>query len=252
MSIRIGHASQTEHGKATNGQAGDQTKKEVYVRTYYNHSKGWDYYIECTDEKLADKASKYMEEICNNPNVGYDQGQRLTLYNEIKKNDGKVKGIGKCETDCSALVACAYIFAGLGTKLNPSCTTRNLRGALLATGKFVAYSDKNHTASDKLAKRGGIYLKEGSHVVMALENGTGVKDEKPTKELAKEYKATTYYPKPKKTYTGIVDALASIGVNVSLDSRGKIYAKNFKDAYKGTATQNTNMLGLLNKGKLKK
>lgn len=247
MSIRIGHASQTEHGRATNGQAGDQTKKEVCVRTYYNHSKSWDYYIECTDEKLADKASKYMEEICANDNVGYDQNERLTMYNAIKKNGNKVKGIGKCETDCSALVSACYIFAGLGTKLNPSCTTRNIRQALLNTGKFKAYSSKEYTTSDTLAKRGGIYLKEGSHVVMALEDGKGV-NKAPNKSSG-----TSYYPKCKSTYTSIVDALASVGVDISKDNRAKIYVKNFKgDAYKGTAKQNTDMLDLLKNGKLKK
>lgn len=244
MAIKIGHASIDERNKASGGQAGDQTKKEVCTRTWY--SKPWDYYIECTDEKLADKASKYMEEICANDNVGYDQNERLTMYNAIKKNGNKVSGIGKCETDCSALVSACYIFAGLGNKLNPSCTTRNIRQALLNTGKFKVYSAKEHIISDNLAKRGGIYLKEGSHVVMALEDGKGV-NKTPNKPSG-----TTYYPKCKSTYNGLVDALASIDVNISLDNRGKIYAKNFKDAYKGTAKQNTDMLELLKKGKLKK
>lgn len=250
MGILIGHASQTESGKATNGKAGDQTGKEVCIREFY--SKPWDYYIECTDTKLADKASKYMEEICANNNVGYDQNQRLTMYNEIERNGGKVKGIKPCETDCSALVSACYIFAGL-TKLNPSCTTRNLRGALLATGKFKVYSDKEHVTSDKLAKRGGIYLKEGSHVVMSLEDGSGIsKDVEDSKEKPKTESGTTYYPKVKSSYLSLVDALASININVSKENRGKIYAKNFKGAYGGSASQNTDMLDLLKKGKLKK
>ena len=35
---------------------------------------------------------------------------------------------------------------------------------------MLAYTDSSHL-SDTLAKRGGIYLKEGIHVVMALEDG---------------------------------------------------------------------------------
>lgn len=245
MGIRIGHASIDERGRASGGQAGDQTKKEVCTRTWYN--KPWDYYIECTDEKLAEKASKYMEEICANDNVGYNQNTRLTMYSAIKSNGNKVKGIGKCETDCSALISACYVFAGLGTKLNPSCTTRNLRSALVATGKFKVYSSKEYTTSDNLAKRGGIYLKEGSHVVMALEDGKGAN------KTSNKDSGTSYYPKCKDTYTSLVDALASIGVNISKDNRAKIYVKNFKeDAYKGTAKQNTDMLELLKKGKLKK
>jgi hypothetical protein len=45
--------------------------------------------------------------------------------------------------------------------------------ALLGTGKFVEYTDTTHLIKDTNAKRGGIYLKEGHHVVMALENGSG-------------------------------------------------------------------------------
>lgn len=36
------HASINELGKAVGGKRGDQTKKEICVRPYYNYSKGWD------------------------------------------------------------------------------------------------------------------------------------------------------------------------------------------------------------------
>lgn len=170
MAIKIGHASIDEKNKTTGGRAGDQTGREVCIRTFY--SRPWQYYIECTDDSLAEKAAVYMEQICNNNNVGYDQSQRLTLYNQLKTSNGDVSKIGACETDCSALVAACYIFAGLN--INPSCTTRNLRSALIASGKFKAYSDPAHILKDSYARRGSIYLKEGSHVVMALENGSAI------------------------------------------------------------------------------
>lgn len=238
MSIKIGHASIDERGKASGGAAGDQTGKEVCIRFWYN--KPWDYYIDCTDEKLADKAATYMEQICCNSNVGYDQGQRLTMYNAIKANGNQVLGIGKCETDCSALVAACYIFAGLN--INPSCTTRNLQSALTATGKFKVYSDSKYVDSGQFAKRGGIYLKEGIHVVMVLENGG--RSTYANKE--------SYYKKCDIKYNSIVDALTSIGVNCSKENRTKIYSKNFSDAYKGTSSQNIVLLNLLKVGKLKK
>lgn len=167
MSIKIGHASIDENGKVSGGQAGDQNKKEVCTRTWY--SKPWQYYLECTDDTITNIAATYMEKICANDNVGYDQSQRLTLYNQLKSHKD-VSILTPCECDCSSLVACCYIMAGLN--INPSCTTRNIRSALLTTGKFKAYSDSDHLTSDKYAKRGGIYLKEGSHIVMALENGS--------------------------------------------------------------------------------
>lgn len=175
MAIKIGHASIDEKGKISGGKIGDQTGKEIFIRNWY--SKPWNVYLECTDKKLADKAADYMEQICLDDNYGYDQGQRLTGYNSIVANKGKVKG-GKGEFDCSSLVASCYKLAGLN--ISPALTTRNMRSALLATGKFKAYTGAKYIKSDEYAKRGGIYLKEGSHVVMALEDSKKsetVKDE---------------------------------------------------------------------------
>ena len=175
MAIKIGHASIDEKGKISGGKIGDQTGKEIFIRNWY--SKPWNVYLECTDKKLADKAAKYMEQICKDDNYGYDQGQRLTGYNSIVANKGKVKG-GKGEFDCSSLVASCYKLAGLN--ISPALTTRNMRSALLATGKFKAYTGAKYLKSNTYAKRGGIYLKEGSHVVMALEDSKKsetVKDE---------------------------------------------------------------------------
>lgn len=169
MSIKIGHASIDENGKASGGRAGDSTGREVCIRQWY--SKPWQYYLECTDNSIADTAAGYMEQICNNNNVGYDQKERLSLYNQLKTHKD-VSKLTPCECDCSSLIACCYIMAGLN--INPSCTTRNLRSALLASGKFTAYSDSEYLTSDARARRGGVFLKEGSHVVMALENGAQV------------------------------------------------------------------------------
>jgi peptidoglycan hydrolase-like protein with peptidoglycan-binding domain len=164
--VRIGHASIDEDGEIAGGSIGDQTGKEICIRLWYD--KDWDYYLECIDPIIADKAATFVEQVCTDPNYGYDQSQRLTGYNNILANHNEVKG-GKGEFDCSSLDAAAYIFAGL--KLSPACTTRDLRKALMATGKFREYSDAEHLTSSKYAKRGGIYLKEGHHVVMALEDG---------------------------------------------------------------------------------
>ena len=173
MAIRIGHASIDENGKISGGKVGDQTGKEIFIRNWY--SKPWNVYLECTDRSLANKAADWMEKICKNDNFGYDQSERWTGYNSIKKNGfEKAKG----EFDCSSLVITCYILAGLN--MSADGYTGNLQKKLLQTGKFVAYTDSSHLLKDNYAKRGGIYLKEGSHVVMALEDGIG--DKNPYKE----------------------------------------------------------------------
>lgn len=169
MSVKIGHASIDEYGKVSGGKVGDQTGKEICIREWYPHNPQWNVYLVCTDQAIAKKAAEINKQICNDPNYGYDQLQRLTGYNAILKNNKKVKG-AKGEFDCSSLVAACYILAGLN--LSPSLTTTSLRKALLATGKFKAYTDKAHIGSDAYATPGSLYLREGYHVVMALEHGS--------------------------------------------------------------------------------
>jgi LysM repeat protein len=165
MAVKIGHASIDENGKIAGGKVGDQTKKEVCIRDWY--SKHWNVYLECTDSTLANAAAVYMEQICSDPNYGYDQNERVTGYTNIYKNAKKVKG-AKGEFDCSSLVSACYKLAGLDIIVTN--TTHSLRKALLNTGKFTEYTDSSHLLSGKLSKRGGIYLSEGHHTVMVLEN----------------------------------------------------------------------------------
>ena len=171
MGIKIGHASIDENGKIAGGKAGDQTKKEICIREWYD--KPWNVYLECTDQSIADRAAGFMEQICSDDNYGYDQSQRLTGYDAIVKNGGKVKG-AKGEFDCSSLVSTCYRLAGL--PISPACTTRSIRESFLATGKFKVYTDAAHLTSDTYAKRGSLYIKEGSHVVMPLEDGMDSKN----------------------------------------------------------------------------
>ena len=61
----IVHASLNENGGIKNGQPGDQTGKEICIRSYYNHKNGWNYHLRY-DVPVVD-VSKY------NPVSNYDQ-----------------------------------------------------------------------------------------------------------------------------------------------------------------------------------
>ncbi|MEA5047888.1 MAG: SH3 domain-containing protein [Eubacteriales bacterium] len=174
MSIQIGHAVMDENGKTVGLTPGDQTGKEIALATWYAKNKSgrvWQYYLECTDSSMAERAARYMEQICENSAFGYSQGktQRWDGYRSIKAKGGAVSGASG-DFDCSSLVISCYLFAGLN--LQPDGYTGNLRTKFLATGKFKCYSDSAHTGTDKLATRGGVYLRSG-HVLMALEDGGG-------------------------------------------------------------------------------
>lgn len=175
MSIKIAHASISENGSTKNGKAGDQNDKEVCIRTWYN--KPWQYVIRFKDASIREKVAHAMERACNNSAIGYDQNERnslLTRARSVGYDPGKVTS--KCETDCSALVTLACIYAGIAESSlvvsGNSATTSTLRNRLIKTGKVEVFSSSKYIASDNYLLRGDILLREGSHVAVAIENGS--------------------------------------------------------------------------------
>lgn len=54
----IVHASINEKGKTTGGKPGDQTGKEICVRSFYNYKGGWDYHFRFSDAISTRPATK--------------------------------------------------------------------------------------------------------------------------------------------------------------------------------------------------
>lgn len=186
--VRIAHSSIDENGKITGGKAGDQTKKEVCIRNWYNTS--WQYVIRFNDPEMGRKAAEIMEQIALNDNIGYDQSGRNTLLAEAEKVNFDIKKIKTpCESDCSAAVTVACIGAGVPKealyKWNNCSSTRTLRNNLLATGLVTVFSTTKYTRSCENAKKGDIYLREGNHVIMVIDDAPDAE-----KETAKNTKDT--------------------------------------------------------------
>lgn len=134
MSVMIGSARIGENGSITGGLAGDQKqisipdqKGEVSIQTFYMHTKGW----VILRPKKPDHAfgiAQAMERACNNPNLGYDQNQRLGVITNGTR--AKVK----TECDCSSLVRQCIKEA---TGVDPgNFTTSNEVSCLLYTKLF--------------------------------------------------------------------------------------------------------------------
>lgn len=232
MSILIGHAVMDENGKAAGTKAGDQTGKEICTRKWYDYK--WNVYLECIDEDMAKRAADIMLRICHDSSFGYSQPRRWNGYKSIVKNNGDLSA-AYGDFDCSSLVISCYVLAGL--KMVADGYTGNMRAKLLATGMFRLYQDSKHLRSDKYARVGGIYLKEGSHVIMSLENGSAIKKVK-------------YFEQYTGKSASIVDGLTAIGERSSRGYRGTIAEVNGIVGYVGSAAQNTKMLNLLKQGKL--
>lgn len=173
MAIKIGHARISETGKIF-GSAGDQNKKEVCITNYYNLNA--DCVLRPKSAALAEASAKAVEQACANDNIGYDQYQRNTLHSQAIANNFDLSKIKvKCECDCSSLQHVAAIAGGAHLVYGKNgYTTRTMRAAFAASGDYEVLTDKKYLTSDKYLKRGDIVLKEGSHVFMALENGSGI------------------------------------------------------------------------------
>ena len=199
MSVKIGHASCDENGKIAGGKAGDQ-KAEVCTRDWY--AKGWNVLLRPISETLAEKSARACEAGCANKNIGYDQNQRNTLHTQAKKVGFDLSKIATaCECDCSSFMHVCAIAGGANLSYGANgYTTRTMAKAFVASGDYIKLTESKYFASDKCLKRGDILVKEGSHTIMVLSDGTkaggkveGVKID-PASSFDKKY-AKTYTTK---------------------------------------------------------
>ena len=182
--MRIGHASIDEHGKISGGNAGDQTGKEVCIRSYYD--KNWNFVLRPRNPDIAEKTAKACESMCNNNYIGYDQNQRntlLTLLESLKWDYTKITQNTEC--DCSSfMTACALCGGAIIKYKGNAPTTRTMVAKFKESGCYEAirFTNPKHTG----LKRGDILVREGSHTVMVLDDYTptnSITDNKPTIKL---------------------------------------------------------------------
>lgn len=132
--VLIGSARIDENGNARGGAAGDQKQAavpdytgEVAQQEFYVHRLGW-YVLRPKDPKVAVKIADKMIDACDNPNIGYDQGNRLGV---IKHG---INSAVKTGSDCSSLTRACVLEA---TGRDPGdYTTSGETSALEATGLF--------------------------------------------------------------------------------------------------------------------
>lgn len=216
MAIKCAWASIDERGKTTGGKAGDQTKKEIKIGTWYQF--GQNVILRPKTTATANKIASNAKAIANNDNIGYDQSNRKSLYNAWKEYGITKSPVGiktKCETDCSAMVAACMISAG--AKVSPDCWTGNLRAAAVKTEKFNVLKDSKYLTSDAYLKKGDIILNERAHVIVALESGSKVTVKK-TKSTGTSKTATTKNAKRK---TGKVVARSGVNVRAKASKTSK-------------------------------
>ena len=172
MAVRIGHASIDENGRATGGAAGDQTGKEICIRSWY--TKGWKVLLRAKEPAVRKKIAASCAAACSNENLGYDQSGRNTGLQAAQKVGWDFSKITtKAEFDCSSLASACVQASGVTVWDGGNApTTRTLENVLTATGAFEALRDSKYLDSPDYLLEGDILLKPGSHVVMVLDNGS--------------------------------------------------------------------------------
>lgn len=160
MSVKIGSARIDENGHAHGGKAGNQTGKEQSTQSWYQHSKGWRVF-RFKNPEYAERAAAAMEAACKNPHIGYDQYQRLTLF-EISAGVDPIYYPGAvtkdCETDCSSLVRNCIAYALGRDPFGTAFVTSNQPTAMMNTGLFVELTDAKYTTKEAYLKRGDIQV----------------------------------------------------------------------------------------------
>lgn len=217
MSVKIGHASIDENGRAQNGKAGDQSKKEVCIRNWYLHNQGW-YVLRAKDKKVAENIAKCMEDACANDCIGYDQVQRLTLYDAVRTNGFRCDKDSlkvNVETDCSALIRVCLAYAGVTVG---NFNTSNEKKFILATKKFEEVdcgSTSNHL------KRGDILVtRTKGHTVVVLSDGAKSESTPHTPQKPTVKKAKKSASKRDNTLTGKYKTTTSLNIREGAGKEG--------------------------------
>ena len=185
---KIGHASISESG-TINGNPGDSTGKEVYIKENYNIS-NIDPYIVLRPKNTSIATGSIAACVagCENDHIGYSQSGRNTLYNLAKTVDFNLAAVATdCNTDCSAFMTVCAIAGGAKITYGSNApTTSNMRARFSQSGDYEVLTSTKYTESTDYLKPGDILVHEGTHTVMVLETEAESlpgDDDEPTRSL---------------------------------------------------------------------
>ena len=163
--VTLGHAVGDERGKSSGGKAGNQNGQELRLQEWYKRAKGWTHVLRAKKKSIAKKIAQAMKACVANKHIGYDQGQRTTLYREAlnaRWDIGKIKT--DCETDCSALVAVCLNVAGI--LISKDIYTGNMVEKIMETGSINDLTSARYIQSPDDLAVGDILVGPGHTAVV--------------------------------------------------------------------------------------
>lgn len=166
MAVTVGSARSSFGNTSPGDQAGG---KEVSTQSFYVHKLGW-FVLRCKDAAKRALIAEAMEKACKNNNIGYSQGTRNTLWNNVKdKEYDPSKTTKAVNTDCSALVRLCCAYAGIVTG---DFITSTEKEVLMATGQFECLTEDKYCKQADYLMRGDILCtRTKGHTVVVLTDG---------------------------------------------------------------------------------
>lgn len=174
--MKLVHSSISEN--ANNGldgkaKSGDQTGKEVCVRSWY--SAPWDIMLRYHDKSIGAKAAAAAVKLANSNLVGYDQSERNTLYKALKAVnfdvDEYIKTGKKTESDCSSFVYSVFSCFVPGMRSDGNAPVTSTMRNLYKKWGFDVFTGSDYLNGNKLVN-GDILVKERVHTVIATDGTT--------------------------------------------------------------------------------
>lgn len=174
----LSNSGKDERNKYNSGKAGDQTGQEWNIIPFYKRP--WNLMLRYEGERCEEVRAliaALAEEAALNNNIGYDQYQRTTFWQELEKSGYHPSNINNpCESDCSA--GAIAIIKAVGYLLNIDPIKRiNVNGysgnikPILESCGFKSYTDSKYLNSDDYLLEGDILVYIGHHVAINLDNG---------------------------------------------------------------------------------
>lgn len=216
---KISNSGSDQNGSYSYGSAGDQTKREWEIRTWYNRP--WNCVLRHPDQNVRELIAELSIQAANNDYIGYDQNQRETYWQCLKNCNYRPSQIRTyCESDCSAGViantrAVGYILNISALKNINATYTGNMRSGYKAAGFEVLTASKYLNGYDYLVP-GDILLNDAAHTATNLGIGKNVEYNFLTTSTKEEQKIQNTEKVFDKNLAGKYTVNASDGLNLRI------------------------------------
>ena len=229
---QVSNCGSDENGRIRGGKAGDQTGREWWIKSFNDF--GQNQIIRFNDREIANTFATISIYSAQNDEDGYDQDERTTYWNQLKKVGYDPRKITTAnESDCSAGVlanvkAALYLtgHSAWAEKINVNGYTGNLMSIIKCCGASVTvFTDSLHCRSNKYQLPGDINNNSARHVNVNLGLGSMMSQ---ADVIGKKVEVETKKPTQKECVKKLQLALnASYGYSFKGDGK---YGSNTKKA----------------------